>query len=335
MSNLKECKELESIDLSNNMLTELDFSPLIDCMTLRDIRLKNNHLKELDFWPLVNCPSLVNIDLSENRIQGIDLSPVFLRAKVRMDSSVVIQADFILRYIYTHKELVERFHLVRPDGAPWHAIPVIIWINYRKKSDDMSWSKIKQPLQLLIKSIDKEKWYNCQRGLLIGLDMTELSGFDGNPMKLLDTTDSNMTYKEARQAIYDRTLELLGQQFEDNGPTLFLDIEKMKNTRASKLIPHIVELRKRELENTTLQIKGSKVFLKPLWFTHYGLTILKATGKGLTTDLEGLQLLKSSFSELNLNLKTKDVQDVYQSYNGNGSSSMQRYVFNYIQGFYD
>ena len=139
----------------------------------------------------------------------------------------------------------------------------------------------------------------------------------------------------ARNAIYDRTLELLENQLTNEGPTLFLEVERMKNTRASKLIPQIIELRKEEINNITLQIKGSRIFLRPLWLTHYGLTILKAMGMGLTTNSEGLAKIKSSFEELDLSIQTKEVKVIQPSYSGHGSSRMQHFVFNYIRGLYD
>ena len=335
LTNLRECSCLEILDLSNNMIETLDLTPLQDCPTLKEMYLRGNRLVNLDLWPLDQCLDLQVLDLSENRLHSINLSPVFLKTRVIMDSSVVIQADHLLRYIFTTKELIERFYLKRPDGAPWSAIPVIIWLDFKTLSEETNWRTMRDRVAMLIKSLPKEKWFSCQRGFLQSLGMGELSGYDGNPIRLIDTTESDMSYSEARNAIYDRTLDLLEGQLVDNGPTLFLEVERMKNTRASKLIPQIIELREKEIENTTLQIKGSRIFLRPLWLTHYGLTILKAMNMGLTTDSEGLNRIQSSLAELDLLVQTKKVKAVQPVSSENGSLRLQRYVFKYIRGMYD
>ncbi len=335
LTDLQECNKLEFLDLSNNMLESLDLSPLSNCSTLKEINLRNNHLTQIDLWPLFNSQSLRLLDLSENRLHQINLSPVFLKSKVKADSFTVIQADCMLRYVYTQKELSEKFHLIRPDGAPWPAVPVIIWTDHKAISKDIDWGMMKQRIVQIIESVPKQKWFSFQRGLLQSLGMSELSGYDNNPLDLIDMIDNEMPYPEARNAIYDRVLDLLQNQLENDGPTLFLDIENMKKTRASKLIPVIIELRKREIESTVVQIKGSRIFLRPLWLTHYGFTILHAMGMGLTTDSEGLERIERSFSKLDLTLKLKKVKVVQPSYSGKGSLGLQGHLFNLIRGMYD
>jgi hypothetical protein len=128
---------------------------------------------------------------------------------------------------------------------------------------------------------------------------------------------------------------LLERQLNEDGPTLFLDIEKMQKTSASKLIPIIVEQRKYELENSTLLVKGSTVFLRPLWLTHYGFQILSATGMGMTTDLEGLEILRKSFAELDLELSTRKVSVAKDVYEGSASPGMQKFIFNLVRGSYE
>ena len=109
----------------------------------------------------------------------------------------------------------------------------------------------------------------------------------------------------------------------------------MKETSSSKLIPLIVEKRKDEVENTTLLIKGSKVFLKPLWLTHYGFKILSAHKMGLTTNLEGLESLRGSFDELDIELETEKVSVAKDAYEGTASKGMQNHVFDLVRSAFD
>jgi len=335
LSNINRCTRLETLDLSHNMLDELDLSPLAGCSSLKDIRIQSNHLTSLNLWSLTGCVELKELDLSENRLHSLDLSPVFLKTSVSVDSSVVIYADYLLRYVFTRNELAKRFHLIRSDGAPWTAPPVIMWTAYTDLANKLEWTEIKKRIDYLIRDLTQEQWYSAQRGLLGGLGMMELAGLDDNPKKLLQGTNSSTSLKEAGHIIFDNAVRLLETQLDNDGPTLFLDIDKMRKTRASKLIPKIVERRRNEVENVVIPSKGSKVFLESLWMTHYGMQILQATNMDLVTNLESFNSIKRSFDELDMNIKTEDVGATQLSDTIKISRGMQNHVLNFIRGHYD
>jgi len=335
LSGISKCSKLKKLDLSHNMLEELDLSPISGCDSIQEINLQSNHLTKLDLWPLKKCIELRNLDVSENRLHGLDLTPVFLETHVKMDSSVVVSADNILRYVFTKEVLTKQFQLFRPDGASWTVPPVVMWNMYNEMTEQFGWSELKERIDCVLQRMSKDQWYGAQRGLLHGFGIPEIAGIDTDPRMLLELTDERMSFEEARQAIFDRSVQILEWQLNDGGPTLFLDIERMRKTSASKLIPQIVTQRKHELENSIILIKGSTVFLRPLWLTHYGYKILLATGMGLTTDLEGLDSLRKSFDELDLELATQKVTVAKDMYEGKASRGMQRHVFDLIRGAYD
>jgi hypothetical protein len=334
LTNLSKCINLVSLNLANNMIEELDLSPLVENTKLSELRLEN--LPSLNLWPLVNCMNLNTLNLTNNRIQSLDLTPVLTRTKVLVDSSVVIYADYILRYLFTTKELGERFLLVRPDRVPWTAPPVLMWTTYQSLAMRMQWSELRERILNILDQISIDKWYHVQRGLLIGLGMEELAGFDGNPSKLLDTTDDSMSYQAARRAIFDRTVELLDEQISKGGPTLFLDAEAMRESRASKLIAKMVEARKYEIENSVVLTKASISILNSLWLTHYGHKILKALNIGMR-HFGAEDRLKKSFEELGFSLrfeKVESLEDVNIDDSMVASQSMKEFVFNQIENAY-
>ena len=335
LRNLARCQGLKKLDLSHNMLEELDLSPISECSLLEDIYLQSNHLTKLNLWSLKDNKHLTFIDITENRLHGLDLTPIFLNTKVRMDSSVVVTADNILRYIFSKDELVSHFQLLRPDGANWAVPPVVIWNMYSDLRERFDWAHIKERIETALQGMVSLHWYGAQRGLLQGLDISMIAGFDGDPRLLIDSAVKKMSYEEARQEIFDMAVKLIEEQLDNDGPTLFLDVENMRETSASKLIPLIVEKRKSEVENITLSIKGSKVFLKPLWLTHYGFKILSAHGMGLTTNLEGFESLRKSFDEVDIELTTEKVTEVKTAYEGNTSQSMQKHVLDLVQGVFE
>jgi hypothetical protein len=121
-----------------------------------------------------------------------------------------------------------------------------------------------------------------------------------------------------------------------------LDIGKMVNTPAAVLIPRIVELRKRELEQTIVPIIGKKlaihdvymneigmttdpkdsVQLDELWLTAYGFQVLLSLQLGLTTDLEGLHRIKVVMQRLGLNLRTEFIKNPMVSQRAKMSDAM-------------
>jgi len=337
LSSLERCKRLVTLNLSNNMLEQLDLHPIKDNQTLSEIRLENNHLPSLDLWPLHRCRSLNKLNLTMNRLQSLDITPILTRSQVFLDSSVVLYADYILRFFFTNKELEDRFLLVRPDRAPWTAPPVLMWVTYETLSKRMKWSKIRDRILSVLDQVAQNEWYHIQRGLLIGFGMEELAGFDGNPSMLLDTTDDSMDFTDARRAIFNRTVELLDDQISRGGPTLFLDIQGMQETQASKLIAKIAEVRKHEIEKTTVPTKGSTSIMNYLWLTHYGYKILEALGVGLQHFGTGIETVKSSFKDLGFSLKTREVESLDKveiSESVSASISMRKYVYNEIEKAY-
>ncbi len=292
------------------MLEDVDFTPLSQNQTINTLILENNHLTSLELWPLADCKALIQLKLKNNRLPELDLTPIFLRAHIDLDSSVVISADHILRFALSNHQLKERFLLVRPDKTPWTATPVIIWNNYETLAKRMEWSEIHNRIQTVLNQVSEIDWFAIQRGLMMALSFDELAGYDGDPRNLLSDTSTEMNYKTARQSIFSRAIELLEEQVENGGTTLFLDIESMKTTRASKLIPKVVEARKQEMENTTIQTKGSIALMNSLWLSFYGFKLLEALGIGTQYYGDGLDSIRKSLDDLGFELKTQEVESI-------------------------
>ncbi|MHA1948867.1 MAG: hypothetical protein ACW987_03275 [Candidatus Thorarchaeota archaeon] len=339
LSEVANCFELEILNLSNNMMEEVDLTPLSESGTLTTLLLENNHLTTLDLWPLSKCNDLVTIHLKNNRLAGLDLTPVFLSANVELDSYVVISADYILRYALTNEQFEKRFLLVRPDRIPWTAAPVIIWNKYETLAKTIDWSEIHQRIHTILDQVDETHWFAIQRGLLIGFSMDELAGYDGNPKNLLSTTSQDMDFSTAREAVFTRTIELLEKQVVNSGSTLFLDIEQMQTTKASKLIPKIVDARSKEMERAVVQTKWSVALMNSLWLTYYGFKILEALDIGVEHFGDGQvqDRIRESLNSLGFELKFEPVESTVSIESKDpihASTSLKNYVFTLIEKAY-
>ena len=345
LDNLSKCLQLQKLDLSQNMLEEIDFTPLSNCSELEEIILQSNHLTQLDLWPLRSMSKLRSIDLTQNRIRSIDMTPIYRVDFNQLDSSVVVTGDAVLQYIFTKQRLKRQFRLLRSDEVNWSAAPVVIWNSYSEMKDIYSWPQLRERIEFVLHSLLPLDWYGVQRGLMKGFDISMLGGFDGNPELLLEKAKSVNSYEEARQAIFDTAVMLIEEQLQSGGPTLFLDIEQIKDTSASKLIPHIVDRRRAEIEKTVLYVRGSTVYLSPLWTTHYGYKILSVApilkklnfkGSGLmSTDLEGLEVIRKYFDELDLELVTQMIKDEHYKIECPYSLSLERHMMHVLSNDYD
>lgn len=327
LSELAECDRIETLDVSHNLVESIDMGPLQESQTLKRLLLQDNRLTNLDLWPLVNCSDLRMVDACSNRLRTLDITPVFTCEEMRTDSTVVLTADSILKYVTSPEDLKKRYHSVRTDRSTWTATPIIIWIDYPELIRRFGWKVVINRIRTVLERTPITKWFHAQRGLLEGLGVDELAGFDGRPSMLLDTVSDESDSEAALDSVYDRAVELLSEQIKNGGSTLFLNIGTMRNTRASKLIPEIIKLRHEEIEELTVPVLKGRAFLQSLWLTYYGFQLLSALRIGLSTDSRGLEKVKAALAEMGYELNIKRVDSVQHGGWKKTSQSHRAFVF--------
>ncbi|MFW9968420.1 MAG: hypothetical protein ACFFEA_14800 [Candidatus Thorarchaeota archaeon] len=324
---LQDCDKLERLDLSHNFLESIDLDALKDKEALRVIRLQDNRLLDLDLWPLNKCLNLAEIELTDNRLRTLDVTPIFTCELMRTDSSVVLTADSVLRHILTPSKIMAQFQSVRTDKTAWTATPVVIWNDYDVIVEKLGWPLVLERIKSVLSKIPKIDWFDAQKGLLESLNMAELSGLDADPKEILMDVSAEDSFESSRERIYDRVVELLADQVERGGPTLFLDVSKMRDTRASRLIPTIVRQRKMELEDLKVQTLRGTAFLHSLWMTSYGFDMLSALDCGLTVNSESIKQIKEAFDEAGFTLAMERVNSVVHPNWNKTSRSFRRFIF--------
>ena len=304
---IQNCNQLRTLDLSKNHIAELDVTPLSTISTLERLKLKGNELLVLDLWPLRNLTNIEEIDLTQNRLGSINLTSVIRQTCVSLDETTFVELDYTLRYLLGGKDST-RIQLCNSSGAMLDKSPRMYW----KKFDDLfalrGWGGLRASLEHYIESMERRNWFRLQKGILEGFGFDELAGYDGNPQDLLQGVPSSGDYQVIRNAVYDRTIESLEKQITMKGSTLFLDVQKMVGTRASKLIPMVVSAREEEMRDVSVLIGGNRVNLLPLWLTHYGAELLRVLKFGLTTDTAGLDLISRNLEQLGHTLSTRQVE---------------------------
>ncbi len=301
--------ELTILELSKNQLESIDLEPLRSCSKLEQVRMRSNRLTSIDLWPLIELTSLEEIDLVDNRIHEINITPLIGKVNLLLDDSVTVSIDNVLRYLVSGKDTAT-LRLCKPSGETLVSSPRIQWRQYSDLSDEYGWETVHYNTLCILEGLDERCWFRAQKGLLEGLGISELSGFDGDPALILQNFYDSTEFHSIRSRVIDVVIGLLDEQLSSGGPTMFLDVKKMVGTRASKLIPLITTLRDSEVENAVVQIGGNRANLLPLWLTHWGFEILSVLRFGLTTDIDGLDLIQRNFKKLGFELETENTDPV-------------------------
>jgi hypothetical protein len=184
--------------------------------------------------------------------------------------------------------------------------------------------------------VSDDVWLEVGWEILDGMGLEEFYGSDYDIMMALENIPPEAVLIDIQTFLRHSLVETLLEQFESNRTTVLLDIAKMVGTPAAALIPKIIELRRKEIEETIVPINGKElvvydvymkeigrttipeesVYLEPLWFTAYGFQTLTALGLGLRTTLDGLEMIKRTMSKLGVNFTVgKDAQSPSSSNN--------------------
>ena len=176
-------------------------------------------------------------------------------------------------------------------------------------------------------SVSDEVWLEVGWDILEGMGLEELYGCDYDILTALENIPEESDLIDIQSFLRHTLVETLLEQFDSGGTTVLLDIGKMLETPAAVLIPRIVELRKKEIENMVVPIVGKKlavfdvymnevgittdpknsVHLDDLWKSAYGVQVLTALDFGLRTDLDGLRKIEVVMNRIGMSLKTEIV----------------------------
>jgi len=177
--------------------------------------------------------------------------------------------------------------------------------------------------------VSDEVWLEVGWDILEGMGLEELYGCDYDILEALENIPPESALIDIQSFLRHTLVETLLEQFEEGGTTVLLDIEKMLNTPAAVLIPRIIELRKKEIENTVVQLIGKKltvydifmnevgittdpmdaIHLEDLFLTAYGFQVLCLLDLGSRTNLEGLRKIEIVMDRLGMNLTVKNMKD--------------------------
>ena len=197
-----------------------------------------------------------------------------------------------------------------------------------------------------------EEWLQEQWSFLDQVGLSEFYGCEIDLVPILEQIPSDAEDIDIQCFLQHTLVENLHDQLENGGNSILLDIDKMKQTPASILIPRIVELRKKELNDTKIQVlgkeiivydvfmseierilipdKGKNVLLDNLWLTAYGFRLLSSLGYGHRTDMKGLRKIQAAFEKLDVSPKIERVEHPRETSKNTISSAMRSLILDHV-----
>ncbi|MFW9799532.1 MAG: leucine-rich repeat domain-containing protein [Candidatus Thorarchaeota archaeon] len=369
LSPLTKCKDLRYLNLGRNVLSGLDLSPLAGNTNLRTLRVEANRIKKIDLNPLSASRSIAILNLGDNQLKKVDLTPLckaseleeislhsnklttldsdsltgckqLKRLDLRKNKTEVLDISSLLCTKSDSLEiLVEPMVRVEADSILKPAAPKLDWgentamsIGWRPIRaifKEGGWEEVNRRIQRYLRCLTGPRKFAAKRAFLEELGMAEVSGVDEDITPLMESIESDVTFRKAKNELYAGVVELLHEQLDEGGSSFFLDINKLKKTRGQVLIPKIEERRKEELENTVVPEKKGSVHLEPLWLTVYGFEVLKDLKMPVKkTSVERFERVKETLRNRGLTFKTKrfKTKRISKQYSVAMSRELKQYI---------
>ncbi|UCE10109.1 MAG: leucine-rich repeat domain-containing protein [Candidatus Thorarchaeota archaeon] len=298
---ISKCSELRRLSLSGNQLRSVDLDPLGECERISELDLSRNPLKEIDLTPLSSSNSLNRIDLGFCELERVILPRSKSLQTLSLECNRLASID--LEPLRDCSALID----LGLDGNPLESLNV--------------WPVIDCPRLDLG---DQSFFY--QKVVLAALGMSELFCYDGDLMDVMRAAKSESESDVRVAEVYRILVSRLEKQIGRRGPTLFLGVEKLSRTQASKLVPLIVERRNEEVAETTVLVSGGVADLRPLLLTEYGFRVMTSLGVDPEVSERTLNSVRDALADIGLELSiTRDPCE--KRWGVVMSESMKRYIF--------
>ncbi|MFW9845627.1 MAG: leucine-rich repeat domain-containing protein [Candidatus Thorarchaeota archaeon] len=338
LSPLASCQNLEALDVGPNELSEIDFSPLSRLAGLKKLRIDGNKVSKLDLAPLAGMTNLHFLDLSMNELRTIDLWPLASCMSIKrllLDGNWLNSIDISPLVLIGSPLMVQKDTganiVIHPDleisGNGLHSPSADAFEQFEISKD--IWTKFRHSVLKLSSSFSRDQEMRFQRVFLKLLRIDEIGIYDGPLEHIISAIPEDADFSTTRARIYDRMIELVGKQLATDGPTLFMDVDRLSVTRGSKLVPSILERREDEIRGVKIPIFNGEANLVPLWLTSYGHAVLKSLGiQDYQVNKSKIRRIRSALKEVGYKLSTTRVNSPEATFKSNplGSTELRNYI---------
>ncbi|MHA2115722.1 MAG: tetratricopeptide repeat protein [Candidatus Thorarchaeota archaeon] len=239
------------------------------------------------------------------------------------ETSIPLSLEILYRTLNSSEELRDTFKLdeLKEDLAKNHGMQesrhvidelrglysTTVWHLYTRLVDKEGWPYVRKRMIESLRQVSPDEKFQAQFGVLDSLDLIEFAGYDGDVCELLKQIPEDRPFEDVGNLLYEMLIEEVSKQIKKDGPTLFLDVERLAHTKGVILIPHILEAKNKELEDARVYISETQVDLRDLWKTSIGFDILTALEMRLETDIYGLERIKQSLEGIGMKVSAVSI----------------------------
>ena len=120
-----------------------------------------------------------------------------------------------------------------------------------------------------------------------------------------------MRFTKMRKRIIDIAIDAAEKQLANNGTTIFFYLDKWTyNPKLVKLIPQVLELRKKEMKTVVRSRKKDRIDLRPLWWTHYGYSILRLAHSHAGASAKTIDSILKLFDDIDVKIEIEEDTDI-------------------------
>jgi hypothetical protein len=176
----------------------------------------------------------------------------------------------------------------------------------------------------------QKHWLKTHNIILSLFKMPELLGVDCMLFDELRSIDKPGSMKEASDSLFDVLIEVVRNQFNDGGSTLFFDIARVSSTRSAIIASDLIKARYREtilvlneIDDKIPTLTKEWVDVSRLWRTGNGFRLLKARNLGIHIHVkEYLEIRDLLVNEMQVNTE-KVVEDCQKLREGSASGYLK------------
>jgi len=341
---LGKCSLLKDLDLSDNAMESLDLEPISGCSNLSRLDISANPLKRVVLQPIAKCANLRSLTIGESELcsqdsarpssgnarqcktdsasrQEVDVTPLFWcghLSTLALRGDMDLTVDPVLWYIAAAKvfRCMETVTSAPSDKSP----PVLMWMNraffsrlapcsYERLAAQIGTAGLLALIIVNLNRVSRHHWFHAQKGLVEGLALPELSGYDGNPLLVLDLPRFPQEYAAFKAVVRSRLVELIRKQIINDGSTLFIDVDALIAEDESALAEAIIRARREEVTKLSVPLDGRFADIGGLLLTSYGHSLVMAFGVQKTrlpvTDFEKI---RESLVDAGFNIRIEHVK---------------------------
>jgi len=296
---LSACSSLQALGLDRNKIQFIDLAPLSYCTSLEDLGLSENQLLSINLVPLADRSDLkgMNLALYENPLRSIDISPLSGNTTIHLDDHKLDDAEKPIKLWSWFKLLLgnpQIFFAKKYLKYYWRAT------GYTRPKSIYPWYFLHQVAEKY--GTDRR----IQQDILCAMGLDNYGFIDSDLRNLFLSLPRDTPIEIAREQVTNVLVDEIAAAVDRGGATTGLSLEKLlkRHVKIAQRAQRIIELRKAEMQNVQLEGDERGADLSELWLTAYGYEVLSTLPIGLTTALEGLEVVKTSLHDLGFELKT-------------------------------